>query len=289
MESIKSNLIATVQYLSKDIGQRSYRDIVNLNKTASYIENAFSSMGYKPIRQSYVYRGNQYYNISVEASGVETSKNDIIVIGAHYDTIVGTSGADDNASGIAGLLELARLIRIKPISRTIHFVAFTLEEPPAFFTKNMGSYIYAKGLYDRGVKVYGMISLEMLGYYSDNRNSQFYFPFSFLKWFYPDTGNFIAFLGNLSSRPFSSTFKKSFKAVSSFPVESLNTPSIVPGINFSDNYSFWRLGYPAIMITDTAFMRNRNYHKDTDTGDTLDYDKFAELVKGLFNALCILP
>lgn len=289
MEKIKSNLISTVHHLSKDIGQRSYLDIVSLQKTATYIETLFSSFGYEPIRQPYVYRGNTYHNIAVEAKGSDSSRNDLIVIGAHYDTVIGTSGADDNASGIAGLLELARLVRGNPISRTIHFVAFTLEEPPAFFTKNMGSYIYAKSLHEKGIEVYGMMSLEMLGYYSNRKNSQFSFPFSFLKWFFPDTGNFIAFVGNLSSRQFSSALKKSFKAVSSFPVESLNTPWFIPGVYFSDNYSFWRFGYPAIMITDTAFMRNKNYHKDTDTAETLDYDKFAELVRGLFNALRELP
>jgi Zn-dependent M28 family amino/carboxypeptidase len=289
MEKIKSNLIATVKCLSQDIGQRSYRDIVKLNKSASYIESKFSSFGYEPIRQSYTYRGNKYYNVSVEVKGVDQSKNEIIVIGAHYDTVVGTSGADDNASGIAGLLELARLIRSNPLSRTIHFVAFTLEEPPASFTKNMGSYICAKNLRKKRIEVYGMISLEMLGFYSDRKKSQSYFPFSFLRFFYPDTGNFIAFVGNLSSRRFSSAFKTSFKAISSFPVESLNTPSFVPPINFSDHFSFWRFGYPAMMITDTAFMRNKNYHKDTDTAETLDYEKFTELVKGLFNTLCILP
>ena len=289
MDKIKSNLLATIQYIANDIGQRSYLDIVQLNKTASYIESAFSSFGYEPVRQPYTYRGNTYYNISVEAKGVDSTKNDIIVIGAHYDTVRGTSGADDNTSGVAGLLELARLIRGKSISRTIHFVAFTLEEPPAFFTKNMGSYVYAKGLYNKGIKVYGMISLEMLGYYSDRKNSQFYFPYFFLKWFFSDTGNFIAFVGNLASRQFSTAFRKSFQALSSFPVEFLNTPSFVPGVYFSDNYSFWRFDYPAMMITDTAFLRNKNYHRDTDTAESLDYDKFAEVVKGLFNALCQLP
>lgn len=289
MEKIKSNLISIVHHLSKDIGQRSYLDLVSLQNTAAYIETLFSSFGYEPIRQPYVYRGNTYQNIAVEAKGSDSSRNDLIVIGAHYDTVIGTSGADDNASGIAGLLELARLVRGTPISRTIHFVAFTLEEPPAFFTKDMGSYIYAKSLHEKGIEVYGMMSLEMLGYYSNRKNSQFPFPFSFLKWFFPDTGNFIAFVGNLSSRQFSSALKRSFKAVSSFPVESLNTPWFIPGVYFSDNYSFWRFGYPAIMITDTAFMRNKNYHKDTDTAETLDYDKFAELVRGLFAALRELP
>jgi Zn-dependent M28 family amino/carboxypeptidase len=288
MEKIKSNLISIVRYLSEDIGQRSYLDIENLNSAADYIEGLFSSFGYEPKRQMYSYRGSTYQNIAAEAGGTDPTRDEIIVIGAHYDTVYGTPGADDNASGIAGMLELARLLRGCKISRTVHFVAFTLEEPPAFFTKNMGSYIYAKSLCDKGTKVYGMISLEMLGYYSDQKNSQFYFPYSFLKWVYPNKGSFIAFVGNLSSRRFAKDFKKSFKAVSKFPVESLNAPWFVPGVYFSDQYSFWRFGCPALMITDTAFMRNGNYHRETDTAETLDYDKFAELVEGLFRTLCDL-
>jgi Zn-dependent M28 family amino/carboxypeptidase len=286
MDKIKSNLISVVRHLSRDIGQRSYVDIESLNRAAHYIEGLFSSFGYEPKKQPYSYRGNTYQNIAVEAKGTAPATDDVIVVGAHYDTVYGTPGADDNASGVAGLLELARLIRGKSIPRTIHFVAFTLEEPPAFFTKNMGSYIYAKSLYDKGIKLYGMISLEMLGYYSDEENSQFLYPYSFLKWIYPNTGNFIAFVGNLSSRRFAKAFKKSFKTVSTFPVQSLNAPWFVPGVYFSDQYGFWRFGYPAIMITDTAFMRNRNYHRETDTAETLDYSKFAELVEGLFRTLC---
>lgn len=289
MDNIKSNLIKTVKCLTENIGQRSYRDFANLRKSASFIESLFLSYGYAPIWQPCKYKGNTYHNIVIEGKGHDSSKKDIIVVGAHYDTIAGTVGADDNASGIAGLLELARLLSNKPLSRTIHFVAFTLEEPPAFFKRKMGSYIYAKSLHENRTDVYGMISLEMLGYYSDDRKTQFYFPFSFLRYFYPDTGNFIAFLGNLSSRSFSSAFRLSFNKTCSFPVEYLNAPSYVPGIYFSDNLSFWRLGYPAIMITDTAFMRNKNYHKNTDIAETLNYDKFAEVVRGIFNALCILP
>lgn len=289
MENIKANLIATVKHLAQDIGPRSYRDISQLNNAASFIETKFCSYGCTAIRQAFDYKGNAYFNISIEVNGLDSSKEDILVIGAHYDTVRGTPGADDNASGIAGLLEISRLIAQKPLSRTVHFVAFTLEEPPAFFTRSMGSYVYAKSLKDRGLKVNGMIALEMIGYYSNRRKSQFLFPFSLLRLFYPDTGNFIAFVGNLSSRTFSTAFRNSFKNASSFPVETLNTPSFVPAVNFSDHYNFWKLGYPALMITDTAFMRNRNYHQYTDTAETLDYESMAELVKGLYKALSLLP
>ncbi len=284
MDDIKSNLMATVKYLSQDIGQRSYLDVDKLNRAADYIEKKFRSYGCELKRQPFNYQGNTYYNIICEIKGTEARDDGILVVGAHYDTVVGTPGADDNASGVAGLLELTRLAALNPFQRTVRFAAFSLEEPPIFMTKNMGSYIYAKSLRNEDVKVYGMISLEMLGYYSERKGSQYY-PFPFFKWFYPDKGNFIAFVGNISSRSFTIRVKKLFKSVSSLPVESLNAFSIVPGVNFSDHLNFWEFGYPAFMITDTAFYRNPNYHALGDIPETLDYDRMAELVSGLYRAL----
>lgn len=284
MEAIKQNLIATVRYLSQDIGQRSYLDVEKLKRTADYIEGKFRSYGCNVKRQPFACQGNTYYNIICEIKGTKSSKDGILVIGSHYDTVIGTPGADDNASGVAGLLELIRLTAAKPLQRTVRFVAFSLEEPPFFMTKNMGSYVYAKSLKTEGIKVYGMISLEMLGYYSDRRGSQYY-PFPIFKWFYPDKGNFIAFVGNLSSRAFTNKIKKSFRSVSTLPVESLSGVSLIPGVNFSDHWSFWKFGYPAFMITDTAFYRNPNYHAPGDTAETLDYGRMSELVTGLYKAL----
>jgi Zn-dependent M28 family amino/carboxypeptidase len=284
MDKLKQNLISTVKYLSHDIGQRSYLDVEKLNRTADYIEGKLRSYGCNVKRQPFNYRGSTYYNIICEIKGTKESKDGILVVGAHYDTVIDTPGADDNASGVAGLLELARLTVLKPLQRTVRFVAFTLEEPPIFMTKNMGSYIYAKSLKEEGIKVYGMISLEMLGYYSDRKNSQYY-PLPIFKWFYPEKGNFIAFVGNLSSRSFTIRVKNLFKSVSAIPVESLNAVSIVPGVNFSDHLNFWEFGYSAFMITDTAFYRNPNYHAHGDTAETLDYEKMTELVIGLYKAL----
>ncbi len=284
VDKLKQNLILTVKYLSKDIGQRSYLDVEKLNRTADYIEDKFRSYGCDLKRQPFKYQGNTYYNIICEIEGTKESKDGILVVGAHYDTVIDTPGADDNASGVAGLLELARLTVSKPLQRTVRFVAFTLEEPPIFMTKHMGSYIYAKSLKDEGIKVYGMISLEMLGYYSNRKGSQYY-PFPIFKWFYPDKGNFIAFVGNLSSRSFTMRVKKLFKSVSAMPVESLNAVSIIPGVNFSDHLNFWEFGYSAFMITDTAFYRNPNYHAPGDIAETLDYDRMTELVIGLYKAI----
>ncbi len=287
MGEIRLNLIEIVNYLSEDIGQRSFIDIENLNKTAEYIENKFASYGCLTKRQPFNYRNNVYYNIIGEVHRTKKIDRGILVVGAHYDTVIGTPGADDNASGIAVLLELARLAAYEPFRRTTLFVAFCLEEPPAYMTKNMGSYVYAKSLKDSKTDIYGMISLEMLGYYSDFKGSQYY-PNPLFNYFYPDRGNFIAFVGNISSLRFTKKVKDNFVDKSSLPVESLNSVSIIPGVDFSDHRNFWKFGYPAFMITDTGFYRNPNYHEAGDTASTLNYELMEELVAGLYEALKIL-
>lgn len=283
MEDVRRNLDATVRFLSEDIGQRSYLDVGKLNRTAEFIEEAFRSYGCDTTRQSFSYRDNTYFNIAAEVKGA-SGKDEIIVIGAHYDTVMGTPGADDNASGVAGLLELARLTCSAPLHRTVRFVAFTLEEPPVFMTSRMGSHVYARDLKKQGTPLLGMISLEMLGYYSDKRGSQL-FPLPFFSWFYPEQGNFIAFVGNISSRSFTERVRKAFEAVSALPVESLNGISLIPGVDFSDHRSFWQFGYPAFMVTDTAFFRNPHYHAPGDKASTLDYERMTEVVVGLYKAL----
>jgi Zn-dependent M28 family amino/carboxypeptidase len=284
MKDIRQNLTAAVHYLAHDIGPRSYRHIDKLNRTADYIEGRFRSFGLAPERQPFTYNGHTYYNIIAEVKGTAVSAGGILVIGAHYDTVADTPGADDNASGVAGLLELARLSARDPLPRTAHFVAFTLEEPPTFMTSRMGSYVCAKSLREKNVEVYGMISLEMLGYYCDEKDCQYY-PLPPFKWFYPDRGNFIAFVSNLSSKSLTGKLKKAFSAVSSLPIESLSAPSAIPGVDFSDHRSFWKFDYPALMITDTAFYRNPHYHGPGDVPSTLDYERMTELVRGLYKAL----
>ncbi|MGD0883922.1 MAG: M28 family peptidase [Thermodesulfovibrionales bacterium] len=284
MESLQSNLIATVQYLSQDIGERSYLDVKKLTMVADFIEERFRACGCSVKRQPFSYGSGIYHNVIGEISSSHDAKDGILVIGAHYDTVVGTPGADDNASGIAGLLELARLTALSPHRRTVRFVAFSLEEPPVFMTSRMGSHVYARSLKDEGIPVFGMISLEMLGYYCDVNDCQYY-PLSIFRWFYPEKGNYIAFVGNIASRSFTNKLKRSFASVSSLPLESLNGVSVIPGVDFSDHRSFWKFGFPAFMITDTAFYRNPNYHGPGDTPDTLDYQRMAELVAGLHKAL----
>lgn len=284
VKGIETNLEATVRFLSEEIGPRSYTDLEELDRSADYIEEKLTAYGCDVKRQSFTYMENTYHNIIGEVKGDNDSE--ILVIGAHYDTVPGTPGADDNASGIAGLLELARLATENPVSRTVCFGAFTLEEPPFFKTSHMGSYVYAKSLKENKVKVEGMVSLEMIGYYCEKKGCQYY-PFSFFKWFYPEKGNFIAFVGNISSKNFTRRTKHAFQKASVLPVVSLNTVSLVPGVDFSDHSSFWNFDYPAFMITDTAFYRNPNYHTAGDRADTLDYKRMALLVSGLKSALIL--
>lgn len=284
MNEIAQNLSAVVHHLAEEIGARSYRDIDTLNRTAAYIEARFRDCGLAPHRQSFTFRENTYHNILAEVKGEDEGQEGMVVVGAHYDTVSDTPGADDNASGVAGLLELARLVARQPLPRTVRFAAFTLEEPPTFMTSRMGSYVLAKSLFEEGAVVYGMISLEMLGYYTEADGSQL-FPLPLLRWRYPDRGTFIAFVGNRKSRAFTEAVKKAFAAVSAMPVESINASPLIPGIGFSDHYSFWRFGYPAFMITDTAFFRNPHYHAPGDLPETLDFERMAQVVEGLYKAL----
>lgn len=284
MKETEENLIATVKYLSEEIGERSYHDPRKLGKVADYIEALFREYGLDVKKQPFKYRNETYFNVITEVRGFEVPDAPIIVIGAHYDTVSGSPGADDNASGVAGLLEIARLASRKPPKRTVRFVAFCLEEPPAYMTRHMGSYVYAQSLSKEGVNVKGMIALEMLGFYRDYKGSQ-EFPSSLLRLFFPSAANFISFVGDLQSKSFTKEVESAFKAISSFPVETLNTLAVVPGVDFSDHRNFWKFGYPAFMVTDTAFYRNANYHEQGDTAETLDYSRMADVVTGLYKAV----
>ncbi|NOZ68265.1 MAG: M28 family peptidase [Deferribacteres bacterium] len=242
-----------------------------------------NSYGYAVSAQRYDVEGKTYENIFTEKKG-EKSPDRVLVIGAHYDTVTGTPGADDNASGVAGLLELARLLVNEPLGLSVQFVAFVLEEPPFSRSRHMGSYVYARSLHQKGTDVEGMICLESIGYFTDRPETQ-YFPLAFLRFRYPTTGNFITFVSNLPSKGFLNRAKAAFKKGSELPVESISTLPVVPGIDFSDHRSFWKFGYHAFMVTDTAFFRNPNYHGKGDTPDTLDYERISEVVMGLRSAV----
>ena len=261
---------------------RNYKNIGSLDKAADFIRGEFFKYGYSPVEQKYSVDRLEYRNI-IASYGPETAPR--FIVGAHYDVAGDQAGADDNASGIGGLLCLAQLFKeLTPkIDFRIDFVAYTLEEPPFFRTKNMGSFVHAKSLHDEKVKVSGMVSLEMIGFFSDTLNSQFY-PIPFMRFFYPATGNFIGVVGNFASSALIKHFSNTMN-LSSIDVESLKSLSCLPGVDFSDHLNYWKFGYHAIMLTDTAFYRNPNYHSEYDTIDTLNFDKMKEVIKGVYRAL----
>lgn len=274
-ETVIQNLYQHVEYLSVKIGERHIWKEGSLERTTDYIESAFTSYGYSVWRQTYPCYGKKVSNLIVEKKGEDDHS---VVIGAHYDTVPGTPGADDNASAVAGLLELARLHREAPNKKTFLFVAFANEEPPCFGFPNMGSMVYAKHLKEQGCLVEVMVSLEMIGYFRPERIQNY--PLPGMSLFYPKTADFIGVVGNFRSSKYVSLFKKGIRKHSAINARSLIAPEFFGGISLSDNSSFWRHGYKAIMVTDTSFFRNRNYHQETDTIDTLDFDKMAEVVKG---------
>jgi len=267
--------------LSHQIGDRSIFAYDKLNKAADYITKQFKDYGYQVEFQTYQVQGKTVKNIIATKLG-RKNPDEIVIVGAHYDTCY-NPGADDNASSVASLLELAKLIAEQPVARTIKFIAFVNEEPPFHRTKNMGSVVYAKRAKQEKENIKGVIILESIGFYSNKPKSQRYPPiFGF---FYPNKGNFIAVVGNFRSKSLVKKVTAIFKQHSSLPIESFTTFGFVPGVTWSDHWAFWKQGYLAVMLTDTAFYRNPNYHKQSDTYETLDYKSMAEMVKGLTSVL----
>jgi len=275
-EVVIRNLYQHVGYLSVKIGERHLWKEGSLEGTVDYIESAFASYGYSVQRQTYACYGKNVSNLIVEKKGEDEGT---VVIGAHYDTVPGTPGADDNGSAVAGLLELARLHQNIPSRKTFLFVAFANEEPPCFGFPNMGSMVYAKSLKEQGRPVEVMVSLEMIGFFRPERIQNY--PLPGMSLLYPRTADFIGVVGNFRSLKYVSLFKKGIRKHSAIEARSLIAPEFFGGISLSDNSSFWRHGYKAIMVTDTSFFRNQNYHQETDTIDTLDFEKMTEVVKGL--------
>jgi len=275
--ALRAELVADVQALAGDIGERNLGRYAQLNAAADFIETSLTRAGLQPRRDTYELRGQACHNIEVEIRG---TRPEILVVGAHYDSVLGSPGANDNASGVAGLLALARRFAGKPCGQTLRFVAFVNEEPPYFQTEEMGSFVYAKRCKDRGDRIEAMISLETIAYFSDRPKSQNY-PAAGLGFFYPSTGNFIGFVGNTKSRTLLRSAVSAFKKARKLPCEGAALPAVVAGGGWSDQWSFWQCGYPAIMVTDTAPFRYPYYHMSSDTPAKLDYDRFALVVSGM--------
>jgi hypothetical protein len=275
--TLRDELRAAVQMLAGEIGERNMWRYAQLNAAADFIEDSFSRAGLHPRRDSYELRGQACHNIEAEIRG---ARREIILIGAHYDSVFGSPGANDNGSGVAATLALARRFANRKTQHTMRFVAFVNEEPPYFLSGEMGSLVYAGRCKVRGDKISAMISLETIGYFSDAPNSQTY-PSRVLGAFYPKVGNFIGFVSNVHSRALLRRVVALFRKHAKIPSEAAALPAFIPGVSWSDQWSFWRNGYPAIMVTDTAPFRYPYYHSASDTPDKLDYDRFALVVSGM--------
>jgi Zn-dependent M28 family amino/carboxypeptidase len=282
---LEQRLRRHVQVLAGEIGERHVWRPQALHAAADYIRGQLEAGGFAVSAQAYEVHGVRCENLEVTIPG-SSRASEIVLAGAHYDTVEGSPGADDNASGVAGLIEIARELRGSHPARTLKLVAFVNEEPPFFYFGEMGSKLYAGAARQRGDDIRLMLSLEMLGCYADERGSQAYPPL--LKWFYPDRGNFIAFVSNLRSRRVLAELTRAFRAHSDFPAERLASPAFVPGVSWSDQLSFWRAGYPGVMVTDTAFYRYPHYHRASDTPERLCYPEMAQVVEGLARALAAL-
>ena len=284
LTTIAARVRRIVEILATRYPSRHGRFPAVLNAAGDYIEQEFRALDYLVEQHPYESEGAQVRNLVVEKRG-SRPEAPLIIIGAHYDTVIGTPGADDNATGIAGLLELARLLKDQPLKHTVRFAAFPHEEPPYFYTHLMGSRQYANGLKERGENVLLMLSLEMLGYAGENYRQLYPVPFMRLIGRYPRFGNYVALVGNLKSLGMMWVVRRAMREQQTVGVESLSAPGFVPPLFLSDHSSFWKSGFPALMLTDTAFLRNPHYHKESDTPDMLNYDFTAHVVDALLAAI----
>ena len=286
MQAQKTRLYKDVEFLTTINPPRNFQNLQSLEKVCDYIKQEFTAAGATAEEQKWMAQGSEYKNI-IASYNIEKTKR--LIIGAHYDVAGDQPGADDNASAVAGLLETARLIFThKPqLEYRIDFVAYCLEEPPFFASDYMGSYVHAHSLYDNKVDVLGMICYEMIGYYSDEPESQ-PFPSPALAARYPHTANFIMVVGIEKYAAFNNKVHQLMSVNSGIDVQVVNFPSSDPSAGLagmSDQRSYWRFNYPAFMINDTAFVRNPNYHRRSDTIDTLDFDKMTEVINSACRAI----
>jgi hypothetical protein len=275
--ALREELRADVQKLAGEIGERNMWHYAQLNAAADFIDDSFSRAGLHPRRDSYDLHGQACHNIEAEIPG---ARPEILLIGAHYDSVFGSPGANDNGSGVAAMLALARRFAGRKAEHSLRFVAFVNEEPPYFLSDEMGSFVYAGRCKARGDRISAMISLETIGYFSDAPNSQTY-PAPGLGIFYPKVGNFIGFVSDVHSRALLRRAIALFRKHSKIPSEGAALPAFIPGVSWSDQRSFWRNGYSGIMVTDTAPFRYPHYHSSGDTPDKLDYDRFTLVVSGM--------
>lgn len=263
------------------MGYRTYTDTAVLNNVADFIHEEFEVRTAHVYRQTFNVGSNSYSNV-IALIGDTTKPR--IVIGAHYDVCGDQDGADDNGSGVVGLIVALEELKEYEGDYCLEFVAYTLEEPPMYNTNYMGSLKHSKWLKERDVAVFGMISLEMIGYFDDAKKSQSY-PLRFLRMFYGSKGNYITLVRKLRKGKFVRRFSRKFVKADKVRTKKFTAPKSLPGIDFSDHRSYWSEGFEALMITDTAFYRNHNYHEKTDTIDSLDFNRMADVVNGVVSAI----
>jgi len=281
-QNLTDRLRAHVYRLAAEIGERNIFIPDALHAAEDYIRQAWEAQHYEIVAQEYTVKGVRSANLEVTRKGTDQGPS-ILLIGAHYDSVIGAPGANDNGSGVACLLELSRMFCAVDPRRSVRFVAFVNEEPPFFFSGQQGSQHYARAARDRGDDIRLMIALETIGYYRDEPGSQSYPPL--FRYFYPDRANFISLVSNFRSRRVMRRLAKAFRRSSEFPLEHVATFATVPGVAWSDHRSFWHHGYRALMVTDTAFYRYPYYHTAEDTAEKLDYERLAILTEGLFGAI----
>jgi len=277
-ELIKEHLTS----ITKTEGYRNFEDTATLNKVANYIHLQFSKYADTTFYQTYTINDITYKNV-VCRFGTKRQKA-VMVIGAHYDVCGKQEGADDNASGVVAVLELARLLNNSHLTRPVELVAYTLEEPPYFGTRFMGSYVHAKELKKTNTPVYGMIAVEMIGFFTDTKGSQSY-PFAPMKVVYGKKGDFILLAKKSNHGQFVKHFSKQFYEANTIKTKSLTSPGKIEGVDFSDHRNYWKLGYDAMMITNSAFYRNHNYHRPEDTMESLDFNRMAGVIDAIYYAV----
>ena len=277
-KQLTDELKRDIHALSQTIGPRRHGHADSLERTVAYITQQLQNADLPYTRHVYQALDTEFVNLVVEHRG-ERDPRQVIVVGAHYDTVAGSPGADDNASGVAALLALARRSRLRNYAKTIRFVAFANEELPYSNTDAQGALRYAKEARMRGDNIVGMLSLESIGYYKNEKNSQRY-PAP-LSWFYPNTGNFIAFVGDMGSRAWVTRAIRAFRRAAQIPSEGVAAPRMIADISRSDHSAFWEQGYPAFMLTDTAPFRNPHYHRPSDLPGQIDYLRLAQVVSAM--------
>ena len=278
-QMLADQLEADVRILAESIGPRHVGRPEGLEASVEFLEAELRDVGYEPRRQTFEVQGVDCHNVEVEIEGA-THPEKIVVIGAHYDSFRDTPAANDNGSGVAATLALARRFADANPERTLRFVFFVNEEPPWFQTDAMGSLRYARRADERGEEIAAMVSLETIGYFDDAPSSQEY-PVDMLRWVYPDRGNFIGFVGNVSSRGILRQAIDAFRDEAEVPSHGASLPGFTPGVGWSDHWAFWQYDYPAFMVTDTAVFRYPHYHTVDDTPDQLDYPRMALVVEGM--------